>query len=109
MVSSIYAKACHRRSERACREKYILANEAGNVAAPSRLPEDWELEEALASRTTTEKNDALRCFGMKWCAACAQAKPLTDFHRSKHTPSGVVASCKQCRREKDQAHLLSQR
>lgn len=34
----------------------------------------------------------------KTCNKCGETKPLTDFHRSKQTPSGRVAWCKTCKK-----------
>lgn len=34
----------------------------------------------------------------KTCNKCGETKPLTDFHRSKQTPSGRTAWCKTCKR-----------
>jgi hypothetical protein len=36
--------------------------------------------------------------GAKACCTCEQTKPVSEFHRDRHTASGYANRCKECRR-----------
>lgn len=37
---------------------------------------------------------------MKWCWACREDKPLTDFHSDRTTKDGRAYTCRQCFKER---------
>ena len=43
------------------------------------------------------------------CPRCKQAKPTSDYYKDPVMPSGLSYYCKQCKREKTNAHRAANR
>ena len=92
-----WCKRCMNKKAKNLRKRYMSENEAKTVPEVFVEPEDGELEEAMALTTTSEVNEALSKFGMKWCPTCRQAKVYEDYYRNKYNKWGYQTYCKKCK------------
>ena len=91
-----WCKTCMNKNVKRFRQRCAAANEAKRPLAVFIEPEDGELEEALALSTTSEMNEALSRFGLKWCPACRQAKVYSDYNKNKCDKWGRQTYCRKC-------------
>ena len=100
-----WCKTCSKKKAKLFRERYMSENEAKTVPEVFVEPEDGELEAALALNTTSEVNEALSKFGMKWCPACRQAKEYADYSKDKCSKWGRSGYCRKCKRRRKKGRM----
>ena len=69
------------------------------------LQSSWNLRmgswrQLWPSTPTSEVNEALSRFGLKWCPACRLAKVYADYHKNKYKKWGLELYCKECKRKR---------
>ena len=102
-----WCKVCMNKKAKRIQQSYVAAIEAKSLPAVFMEPEDGELEAALALNTTSEVNEALSKFGLKWCPACRQAKEYADYSKDKYTRWGRRAYCKKCERQRKKGRMAA--